>query len=649
MRDGYDKQKSPIFPNDVNPVFYVNDLQEKIDDISTNTYEGGNPFGSILFCHRSSILENTHRINFTIKFIDGDWIKLEDAKRIRKLLELTNETQDLYLIADHQYVYGLGEVNWAQMQDEMVLRLSFRGLSKYDISLVNLENKTKRHGKMISDGEGKIYQFNIRLDAKCLLSIAFKNPKIGEDNFSVEKLRTLLHSQLFDNNSQESNSLRIRALEDIIQKARDQKHGTMVVITDTDTANEELKTLKRQSTLIEKRVINPEYIKYLTSIDGAIYFDMNGVCYAVGVILDGIARENSGDASRGARYNSAHRYHEKLKKNQGKCVIAIISEDGMVDLVPELDNEEKIFDLVHEIIDMVNEDAEGDAIEAKDRELEYYRSVEYDLFFKIASAFYEKKIYDKALEYCLKGNDAAGEQFISYEHWWLQARSNLLLKGEENTIQAISCFEMAFKLASTPSEKSEVLINIGYAKWYLGYRKNHEDEEETKRTLLEEAIDSINIMMDIRSKNSLRINDYTFNLRGCCNDELSRMERDLGKRNDYCMRALSDFSMAISLDSKIERYYENRARTHDFLGDQKSSIRDFIKAEMFRSSGIYIDDINELLEQDKTIWAPSIMYYQQNSESQETTPLKQLLDQYKQRMNEQNILDDEVATTQEKK
>ena len=146
LRDGYDKQKSPIFPNDVNPVFYVNDLQEKIDDISTNTYEGGNPFGSILFCHRSSILENTHRINFTIKFIDGDWIKLEDAKRIRKLLELTNETQDLYLIADHQYVYGLGEVNWAQMQDEMVLRLSFRGLSKYDISLVNLENKTKQHG-----------------------------------------------------------------------------------------------------------------------------------------------------------------------------------------------------------------------------------------------------------------------------------------------------------------------------------------------------------------------------------------------------------------------------------------------------------------------------------------------------------------------
>ncbi|TKH51450.1 hypothetical protein FC698_02190 [Bacillus cereus] len=65
--------------------------------------------------------------------------------------------------------------------------------------------------------------------------------------------------------------------------AREQKHGTMVVITDYDTAVSELKTLKKQSLLIEATKITPEYIQFLTSIDGPIYFDTNGKCHAIGV------------------------------------------------------------------------------------------------------------------------------------------------------------------------------------------------------------------------------------------------------------------------------------------------------------------------------------------------------------------------------
>ncbi|MEC0300965.1 hypothetical protein [Peribacillus frigoritolerans] len=54
-------------------------------------------------------------------------------------------------------------------------------------------------------------------------------------------------------------------LEEVVRQAREQKHGTMVVITDYDTAISELKTLKKQSILIESIEIMPEYIEFLTS------------------------------------------------------------------------------------------------------------------------------------------------------------------------------------------------------------------------------------------------------------------------------------------------------------------------------------------------------------------------------------------------
>ena len=59
--------------------------------------------------------------------------------------------------------------------------------------------------------------------------------------------------------------------------------------------------------------------------------DVTGTCYAIGVILDGIATAK-GNSERGSRYNSAIRYVE----NNGNCVAIIISEDGMVNLYPDL-------------------------------------------------------------------------------------------------------------------------------------------------------------------------------------------------------------------------------------------------------------------------------------------------------------------------
>jgi hypothetical protein len=70
----------------------------------------------------------------------------------------------------------------------------------------------------------------------------------------------------------------------------------------------------------------------VSGIDGSILLDPAGQCFAIGVILDGIATTDSSPA-RGSRYNSALRY-------VGGASIArlaiVVSEDRTVDLVPLL-------------------------------------------------------------------------------------------------------------------------------------------------------------------------------------------------------------------------------------------------------------------------------------------------------------------------
>lgn len=69
-------------------------------------------------------------------------------------------------------------------------------------------------------------------------------------------------------------------------------------------------------------------VEEITSIDGALICDVDGICYSIGTILDGIKSERT-DSSRGARYNSAIRYIEKQKKNQKKHLLLLFQRTGM--------------------------------------------------------------------------------------------------------------------------------------------------------------------------------------------------------------------------------------------------------------------------------------------------------------------------------
>lgn len=114
------------------------------------------------------------------------------------------------------------------------------------------------------------------------------------------------------------------------QAAADQARGTMLVIS--DAATDEAARLSTQAILVEPEALSAEVLTQATAIDGAVLFSPDCVCHALGVILDGSASDE-GDRARGARLNSALRY---LTKPAAATMIVLVSEDGMIDVLPRL-------------------------------------------------------------------------------------------------------------------------------------------------------------------------------------------------------------------------------------------------------------------------------------------------------------------------
>ena len=116
----------------------------------------------------------------------------------------------------------------------------------------------------------------------------------------------------------------------LARTASEQEHGTMLVVH-RDAANEAAR-LVPQAQLIEPVRLQDDMLRAMTNIDGAVLVSPDGLCHAVGVILDGTAT-GQGDSARGARYNSAVRYRQAAGD---ACLVIIVSEDGMINLLPDL-------------------------------------------------------------------------------------------------------------------------------------------------------------------------------------------------------------------------------------------------------------------------------------------------------------------------
>lgn len=280
-------------------------LYDACNEIASMKYEGAVGIGKMI------IAPKDHK-NVKVTLQLKEPIRVSDYRKVRKFLELSDNSSAI--ISDTALIYGLGELRGKyNPKEETLFEINFTSHFKWELS----------H------------------DNNPLMVVEYREPSLPVEKINREKFYSDF-PRLFDGISKEQ----IDDLWDISMEATKQRHGTMLVISD-DAANEAIR-LGKQCFTLKPLKLTEKIIQQITSIDGAVLLDRDSTCHAIGVILDGLATEK-GDASRGARFNSAIRYYEQFGK-ETSLVLVIISEDGMINLIPNLKPQIK-HSLITEAID----------------------------------------------------------------------------------------------------------------------------------------------------------------------------------------------------------------------------------------------------------------------------------------------------------
>ena len=240
-------------------------LFECLNSISMRMYEGSKSTGRLLLAQT-----NSKRVHMELKLATP--VPLREPIWARKALEMTSP--GLHLVADTQNVWGLGRL--AEGVDLWKTQ---------DVFAVDFVDH---------------YYWRLVCGDEVLLVCRYAVPTLPNryPSYEVAKAR---YSQQFPAASTDL----IERFLDLYKAAVDQDHGSMLVVAhDVKT---EAKRLERQCTRIEPVLMTSDLFRHVSQIDGSILVDPDGLCYAVGVILDGKARQDC-HAARGARYNSAVRY-----------------------------------------------------------------------------------------------------------------------------------------------------------------------------------------------------------------------------------------------------------------------------------------------------------------------------------------------------
>lgn len=290
----------------VNDVLYnfEYDLYDKLHNLSLLKYEGEENQGQILFFDSSHDVYNVY--DFADVFFEfKNYIRLSDnsnLRAIRKLLEINNH--NIALVCDGEYICGLCRLSEQYnfkfgAYPKRVFSIKFKGQGCWEV-------KNEENAAMMDVSYGVPSLPEQVIDKKSFFNKC--KDVFGESGFS-------------------------KKLWDFINEARNQKHGTMVVITD-EAVSEADRLSQNSFPIILDDVIDLEFIDGITSIDGAVMLDPYGKCHAIGCILDGVSEEGVGNSSRGARFNSALRYINYCVKQEKeiKVLVVIVSEDGMIDV-----------------------------------------------------------------------------------------------------------------------------------------------------------------------------------------------------------------------------------------------------------------------------------------------------------------------------
>lgn len=269
--------------------------QDDLNALSAMKYENEINSGSIIALEvgREDSFEEMAK-NYDISLTLSIPIKItqENYKKIRKLLQIAQKELSL-LMNDQGEVFAIGKMGKGS------------NCEFYKVCFTNfLEWKFYKNGEEY---------------------LRFKNmlPLFPEKRTGIQQKDMELLMMTFGNSY-------VNELKEIIEGAVNQSHGTMVVFA--ENAEGEASRLAMSGILINPTKVSEELVVAATSIDGAMICDERGICYAIGVILDGEAFD-IGDPSRGARYNSALRYRNQQKRNGKKTFVVVVSEDKYINCI----------------------------------------------------------------------------------------------------------------------------------------------------------------------------------------------------------------------------------------------------------------------------------------------------------------------------
>ena len=259
---------------------------DAINEISAARYEGQEAQGQIVFCPRD---HPAGRSAVALK----EPVPLLSVRLARKIVEMSG--RDLSCLCHGaEGIAGLGSLVDAQAN---MFRIEFTG-----------------H-----------YEWSLFYGAHLLMKTSFGVPSLpsvplDEARFIANAIRVL----------PSLTKEKAASLWTSVRASMAQRHGTMLVVT--DEAKPEASRLSTQALAVEPVPLTPELVRRVSGIDGAILSDTDGICFALGVILDGLATQD-GDPARGARYNSAVRY---VGSRGAATLCVVVSEDGHVTMVPTL-------------------------------------------------------------------------------------------------------------------------------------------------------------------------------------------------------------------------------------------------------------------------------------------------------------------------